>query len=64
MPGDTVAVLHGGDMPFVLREVPEQLSKTNIGSGYTVIGECYVHGLMRGEALDNEEMEKCDFLLY
>jgi hypothetical protein len=64
MPGDTITVLNSCNMPFVLRAVPEELSRTDIGSGYTVIGECYVHGLMKGEALENEEMEKRDFLLY
>jgi hypothetical protein len=62
--GDTIAVLHGGDMPFVLRQVPEKLSGTDASSGYTVIGECYASGLMRGEALENDQMEKRDFLLY
>ncbi|KAF2111071.1 hypothetical protein BDV96DRAFT_650180 [Lophiotrema nucula] len=41
--GDIVAVFPGGRVPFVLRKA---------ASGqYRLIGECYVHGLMDGEAL-------------
>jgi hypothetical protein len=42
--GDVVCVLYGGDVPFILH--PD-------GKGqYTLIGECYVGGIMQGEALD------------
>jgi hypothetical protein len=41
--GDIVCVLLGGKMPFCLRP---------LGSKYLLIGECYVHGLMDGEAMD------------
>ncbi|VUC31794.1 unnamed protein product [Clonostachys rosea] len=42
-PGDRICVLVGGEVPFVLRPT---------GSGtYTVLGECYVDGVMDGEAL-------------
>ncbi|KAF7543398.1 hypothetical protein G7046_g10008 [Stylonectria norvegica] len=43
--GDVVAVLYGGRTPFVLREVD---------GGWVLLGECYVHGLMEGEALKDE----------
>jgi hypothetical protein len=43
MKDDIVCILLGGDMPFILR--PK-------GSYHTFIGECYVHGIMDGEALD------------
>lgn len=42
--GDVVTVLHGGQTPFVLRRRGDQ-------SGWILVGECYVHGLMNGEAL-------------
>ncbi|OTB05566.1 hypothetical protein M426DRAFT_319828 [Hypoxylon sp. CI-4A] len=42
--GDIVCVLFGGKMPFCLRPVGEQR--------YLLVGECYVHGLMEGEAMD------------
>lgn len=42
--GDVVAVLHGGETPFLLRPGSE--------SGvYTFVGEAFVHGTMAGEAL-------------
>jgi hypothetical protein len=41
--GDVIAILFGGEVPFVLRPVD--------GDKFTFIGECYVHGLMYGEAL-------------
>lgn len=46
--GDAVGVLYGCSMPIVLRE-----SKTNVGeSRWRVIGECYLHGMMNGEAME------------
>jgi hypothetical protein len=51
--GDIVCVLFGGKMPFCLRQV---------GGQYMLVGECYAHGLMKGEALEmmarNEVTEK------
>jgi hypothetical protein len=41
--GDVVAFFAGGKVPFVLR------SSGNV-SEYLVVGDCYVHGLMNGEA--------------
>lgn len=41
-PGDVVVVLYGGKVPFVLR--PE-------GNWWKLLGECYIHGVMAGEAL-------------
>lgn len=40
--GDVVCVLFGGKMPFCLRPW---------GHHYLLVGECYVHGLMGGEAI-------------
>ncbi|CAG8942798.1 unnamed protein product [Penicillium salamii] len=40
--GDVVCVLSGCKMPFCLRPM---------GSCYLLVGECYVHGLMKGEAV-------------
>lgn len=40
--GDLVFVLPGCTVPFVLRKIE---------SGYRVIGECYTHGIMDGEAI-------------
>jgi hypothetical protein len=41
--GDVICVLFGGKLPFCLRP---------IGKQYLFVGECYAHGLMKGEALD------------
>lgn len=42
--GDVVCVLFGGKMPFLLRP-------WNDGK-FLLVGECYVHGLMQGEAIE------------
>jgi hypothetical protein len=45
---DPVVILLGADVPFVLRE------KRKCGvekEGHVVVGECYVHGLMTGDAV-------------
>jgi hypothetical protein len=42
VPGDIVVVLLGAPVPHVLRKK---------GGYYTLVGECYVHGVMGGEAL-------------
>jgi len=43
--GDIVCVLYGSDVPFILRQVGNK-------GEYKLIGECYVAGIMHGEALD------------
>jgi hypothetical protein len=40
---DSVCILHGSQVPYVLRRQED--------GTYVVIGECYVHGIMHGEAL-------------
>lgn len=42
MPGDQVCILFGGNTPFVLRPCNEY---------YQLVGECYIHGMMDGEAM-------------
>lgn len=43
-PGDRVAVAQGGKVPLVLR--PD-------GTSWKLRGDCYLHGIMRGEAYDD-----------
>ncbi|KAE8417723.1 heterokaryon incompatibility protein-domain-containing protein [Aspergillus pseudocaelatus] len=50
-PGDQVWVLHGCQMPMVLRPVPGKKAR------FTVIGPAIFPGLMRGAALSNGEAE-------
>lgn len=45
--GDLVFVLMGSDVPLVLRRCEEGM--------YRLVGECYVHGIMEGEAMDTFE---------
>ncbi len=47
--GDIVCVLFGGKMPFCLR--PR-------GDYYQLVGECYVHGFMEGEAVRMAERQE------
>ncbi|KAI1294366.1 hypothetical protein F5Y03DRAFT_373219 [Xylaria venustula] len=49
LPNDKVAIIHGSDFPFLLREA---------GDGtYKMVGDCYIHGLMEGEALEDKYKE-------
>ena len=49
--GDLVCVLYGCSVPVLLRP------RSNV-PGYTFVGECYVHGMMDGEACILEEQGK------
>ena len=46
MSGDTVAILFGGNVPYVLRPLENKQ--------WHFVGGCYVDGYMNGEALDKE----------
>lgn len=47
--GDCVAIFNGGNIPFVVRKVSD--SKVQ----YQLIGECYLDGLMDGQAVEIHE---------
>jgi hypothetical protein len=55
--GDQIYVLNGGAVPFVLRKGKRLLN------GRRLVGECYIHGLMNGEAIQSEYEER-DVRLY
>lgn len=53
---DKICLLNGGRVPFVLRK--------GDGESYTLVGECYIHGIMHGEALKlNPELSERRFRL-
>ncbi|KAL0262769.1 hypothetical protein SLS55_001742 [Diplodia seriata] len=65
--GDVVAVLMGGEMPFLLREESEEEDeegRRNKTGLVRLVGEAYVHGVMRGEVVESlprpgEGLEGC-----
>jgi hypothetical protein len=54
-PGDWCVVLFGGRSPFVLRR---EMEKSKSNEVFRLAGECFLHGLMRGEAIDAMEKGK------
>jgi hypothetical protein len=55
--GDICWVIFGGTVPFILRRK---------GSCYLLLGEAYVHGIMRGEAIRmwrNDDLQEQNFRL-
>lgn len=49
-PGDICCILLGANVPFILRN-------TDKASHYKLVGEAYIHDLMRGEALETREKD-------
>ncbi|KAE9378889.1 hypothetical protein N431DRAFT_433910 [Stipitochalara longipes BDJ] len=54
-PGDCIAVLHGSTVPWVLRQEDDGC--------YTVVGQCFVDGVMHGEAVTWKEDDADVFVL-
>ncbi|KIN03398.1 hypothetical protein OIDMADRAFT_117507 [Oidiodendron maius Zn] len=52
--GDKICLLHGGKVPFVIRQR---------GQMYRLIGECYIHGIMYGEAI-TDTLQEMTFQLF
>lgn len=53
---DLICVLHGSPVPFLLRP-------SETGGEFELVGECFVHGLMSGEALSMEDVKLQRFAL-
>lgn len=53
--GDCIVILTGGRLPFVLRHVGS--------SHYRLIGPCYVHGIMNGEAFPEHHEDLDNFAI-
>lgn len=55
--GDGVYILSGGSTPFILRFAGIQRVAERIGEVpcYNLIGDCYVHGIMQGELVKDDE---------
>ena len=56
---DEIAVFHGCDTPFVIRR-----SATHQNRTYTIIGECYIHGMMEGEFFESPRFPVETITLY
>ena len=56
--GDQVCVFLGGVVPFVIRPSEERVGM------YRLIGGCYIHGLMDGEAFALPHWQESDLSLY
>lgn len=60
--GDLVAVLLGSRMPFILRQTPPAAAIIGKSEGncnrtyYSVVGYCYLHGMMHGEAVSEKKI--------
>lgn len=60
-PGDTVAILYGGEVPLILRPSQRYSRKAT----HELVGNCYVHGIMDGEAvLEHKAVGKEDEWFY
>jgi len=52
---DVIVVLLGCSMPMVLRPV-----QIGVETEYKIVGECYIHGIMKGEAMDWLREGECE----
>ncbi|KAK7746220.1 hypothetical protein SLS62_009436 [Diatrype stigma] len=62
--GDCVYVLIGGCTPFVLRSAGEsEVPSVGRRSCHRLVGDCYVHGLMDGEAMEHRGSSQWEIYL-
>lgn len=57
--GDLVYVFTGGSMPFIIRSAGERkIPRDGTHTCFQFLGECYLHGIMDGEAMEDYESTK------
>lgn len=49
-PGDTVVILKGGNVPFILRQQRDNAADYH----FELVGECFLHGAMNGEFVQRQ----------
>ena len=54
--GDAICILRGCSMPVILRPVVDG-TRCEDATRWTLVGECYVHGIMDGEATEFAEAD-------
>ncbi|KAH8587428.1 heterokaryon incompatibility protein-domain-containing protein [Bisporella sp. PMI_857] len=52
--GDIVCLFSGGEVPFLVRDASQDSEKTG---AFYFLSECYVHGVMDGEAMESSSRE-------
>jgi hypothetical protein len=66
-PGDEIHIIAGGKCPLMLRPVVERPSNLTEAlksyPAYTLVGDCYLHGIMDGEAADGFEERSSKILI-
>ena len=63
-PGDSICILLGGNVPYLLRPRTSSALDDAGNKTWEFIGECYVRGIMDGEAMDqisDRTVEYTDF---
>jgi hypothetical protein len=57
---DLVYLLIGGKTPFILRSANDRtVGRLGTKLCHQLIGDCYVHGIMHGEAMEDYERKRC-----
>ncbi|KIM94387.1 hypothetical protein OIDMADRAFT_136327 [Oidiodendron maius Zn] len=60
--GDQVFILSGSNVPFVLRE-SETAQVNPLLPAYSLVGDCYVHGIMYGQSHNSEWLKNAKSLV-
>jgi hypothetical protein len=55
--GEVICIFEGGETPFMLRQSPEHEGNSQF------LSECYVHGVMDGEIMNNQDTSQFEKFL-